>query len=99
MKQRKLKIAHSQHLLGRALKYVTKGMTPSCYAINARKRSISSRLGMATVPRQFSQRGVNMKPIMATIFCFGGWLSLSSALAQEGMTIQQIEQKEGREKV
>ena len=40
-----------------------------------------------------------MKPIMATIFCFGGWLSLSSALAQEGMTIQQIEQKEGREKV
>lgn len=40
-----------------------------------------------------------MKLLMATILCLVGLLSTSVALAQESMTIQQIEQKEGREKV
>lgn len=44
------------------MKYVTKGMMHSCYAINVRERSISSRLEMAIVPRQFSQKRINMKP-------------------------------------
>lgn len=62
MRQRKLKIAHSQLLLDCALKSITKGMMHSCYAINATERSISSRLEMAIVPRQFSQKRINMKP-------------------------------------
>ncbi len=40
-----------------------------------------------------------MKLLMATILCLYGLLSISSAIAQEDMTIQQIEQKEGRENV
>jgi hypothetical protein len=40
-----------------------------------------------------------MKLLVVTIFYLVGLLSISSALAQEGMTHQQIEQKEGQENV
>jgi hypothetical protein len=40
-----------------------------------------------------------MKLLVATIFHLVGLISISSVLAQEGMTLQQIEQKEGQEKV
>ncbi len=40
-----------------------------------------------------------MKLLVVAIVYLVGLLSISSALAQEGMTLQQIEQKEGREKV
>ncbi len=40
-----------------------------------------------------------MKLLMVTIIHLIGLLSISSALAQEGMTLQEIEKKEGYEKV
>ncbi len=40
-----------------------------------------------------------MKLFVVTIFYLVGLLSISSALAQEGMTLQQIEQKEKHEKM
>lgn len=36
-----------------------------------------------------------MKPLMVTFFYLVGLLTISSSFAQEGMTLQQIEQKEG----
>jgi hypothetical protein len=40
-----------------------------------------------------------MKPLEVTFFYLVGLLTISPALAQEGMTLQQIEQKEGQEKL
>jgi hypothetical protein len=40
-----------------------------------------------------------MKLFVVTIFHLVGLFSISSVLAQEGMTLQQIEQKEGQEKL
>lgn len=40
-----------------------------------------------------------MKPLVVTFFYLVGLLTISSAPAQEGMTLQQIEQKEGQEKL
>ena len=40
-----------------------------------------------------------MKLLVCTIICLLSFLSSSSALAQKGMTLQQIEQKEAQEKL